>query len=102
MNGNEIKLVTFADDMTSFVRDKQSHLTLLDVIKSFGRYSGSMINQYRMEAFYLEIINASNSLGLETIEIKNPLKFWGFTSSLTVYFFYKFNIESTENFERYV
>ena len=28
------KLVTFVDDMTSFVRDKQSHITLLDVIKS--------------------------------------------------------------------
>ena len=55
MNGNKIKLVTFADDMSSFVRDKQSHITLLDVIKSFDRYSGLMINQYRMEAFYLEI-----------------------------------------------
>ena len=49
MDGNEIKLVTFADDMTSFVRDKQSQITLLDVIKSFGRYSGLM------EAFYLGI-----------------------------------------------
>ena len=25
MDGNEIKLVAFADDVTSFVRDKQSH-----------------------------------------------------------------------------
>ena len=55
VDGNEIKLVTFADDMTSFVRDKQSHITLLDVIKSFGRYSELMINQDKMKAFYLEI-----------------------------------------------
>ena len=39
MDGNEIKLVTFANDMTSFIHDKQSHITLLGVIKSFGRYS---------------------------------------------------------------
>ena len=40
MDGNEVKLdVTFADDMTSFVRDKQSHITLPDVIKSFAIYS---------------------------------------------------------------
>ena len=39
VDGNEIKLVTFADDMTSFVRDKQSHITLLRDVKSFGRYS---------------------------------------------------------------
>ena len=38
MDGNEIKLVTFADDMT-FVRAKQSHQTILSVI-SLGRYSG--------------------------------------------------------------
>ena len=55
MDGNEIKLVTFAEDMTSFVCDRQSHMTLLDVIKSFGRYSGLMIHQNKMEAFYLEI-----------------------------------------------
>ena len=40
VDGNEIKLVTFADDMKSFLRDIQSLITLLDVIKSFGRYSG--------------------------------------------------------------
>ena len=50
----EIKKVTFADDMTSFVRDKQSHITVLDVMKSFGKYSGLMINQDKMEAFYLK------------------------------------------------
>ena len=32
VNGNEIKLVSFADDMTTFSRDKQSYLTLISVI----------------------------------------------------------------------
>ena len=40
VDGNEIKLVTFADDMTSFVRDKLSHRTLFDTLKLFGTYSG--------------------------------------------------------------
>ena len=35
-NRTEIKLVTFADDMTTFVRDKPSHLTLINVIHLFG------------------------------------------------------------------
>jgi len=39
-----IKLVTFADDMTSFVRYKPSYRTLLNVIKLFGTYSGLEIN----------------------------------------------------------
>ena len=32
VGGNELKLVIFADDMTSFVRDKQSHLALFNTI----------------------------------------------------------------------
>ena len=55
VDGNKIKLVTFANDMTSFLRDKQSRRTLLEVIKSFGRYLGLRINQDKMEAFVLEI-----------------------------------------------
>ena len=53
----EIKLVTFADDMISFVRDIQSHITLLDVIKSFGRYSGLKMNQDKTDHFYFEIMH---------------------------------------------
>ena len=33
VDGSEIKLVIFADDMTSFVRDKLSHRTLFDTIR---------------------------------------------------------------------
>ena len=35
VDGNEIKLVIFADDMTSFVRDKLSHRTLFDTLPLF-------------------------------------------------------------------
>ena len=73
VDGKEIKLVTFANGMTSFVCDKQSHITLLDVIKSFGRYSGLMINQEKMEGLLFRN-NAANSLDLETIEIKKSIE----------------------------
>ena len=76
MDGNEIKLVTFADDMTSFVRDKQSHITLLDVIKSFGSYLGLMINQDKTEALLLGN-NASNCLDLGKIEIRKHIEILG-------------------------
>ena len=50
MNGNEIKLVTFADDMTTIVCDKPSHLTLIGVINLFGTHSGLKINHEKTEA----------------------------------------------------
>ena len=53
MNGNEIKLVTFADDMTTFVCDKPSHLTLIGVINLFGAHSGLKINHKITEALLL-------------------------------------------------
>ena len=46
---NELKLVVFADDMTSFVRDKQSHLALFNTIKLFSTYSGLCINHDKTE-----------------------------------------------------
>ena len=76
MDGNEIKLVTFANDMTSFLRYKQLHITLLDVIKSFGRNSGLMINHDKTGALLLGN-NASKSLDLGKIEIKIFIKIFG-------------------------
>ena len=44
MDGSIIKLVIFADDMTSFVRDKRLHCTLFDTINLFSTYSGLKVN----------------------------------------------------------
>ena len=53
MNGNEIKLVTFANDMTTFVCDKPSHLTLINVINLFGTYCGLKINHEKTEVLLI-------------------------------------------------
>ena len=37
VDGKEIKLVAFADDMTSFVRDKSSHTALFDTLSRVAR-----------------------------------------------------------------
>ena len=53
VDGNELKLVIFADDMTSFVRDKQSHLALFNTIKLFSTYSGLYVNHDKTEILLL-------------------------------------------------
>ena len=76
MDGNEIKLATFAYDITSFVRDRQSHITLLDVMKSFNRYLGLMINQDKTEAFYLEITHQIAQIRKQS-RLKKSIKLLG-------------------------
>ena len=44
VDGNELKLVIFADDMTSFVGDKPSFFVLMNTVKLFGRYAGLKMN----------------------------------------------------------
>lgn len=62
VDGNELKLVIFADDMTSFVRDKQSHLTLFNTINLFSTYSCLCINHDKTEILLLGIYG-NKSLG---------------------------------------
>ena len=49
VDGNELKLVIFADDMTSFVGDKPSFFVLMDNVKLFGRYAGLKMNHEKTE-----------------------------------------------------
>ena len=53
--GMKFNLVTFADDITTFVCNKPSHLTLIkfNVINLFGTYSGLKINHEKTEILLL-------------------------------------------------
>ena len=54
MVGNEeIKLETFADDMTAFLRDHASLDTLLNMVNSFSLHSGLKINFEKTEVLFL-------------------------------------------------
>ena len=69
MNGNEIKLVAFADDTTTFVCDKPSHLTLIGVINLFGTYSGLKINHEKTEVLLL----ANKEVAVRNFMLRVPL-----------------------------
>ena len=47
INGKEIKMTLFADDMTCFLRDKNSYFQLLTSLQNFARYSGLRVNQMK-------------------------------------------------------
>ena len=61
MDGSEIKLVTFADDMKSFVRDKLSYRILFDTIDLFSTYSGLKVDHDKTEILLLGNMEASGS-----------------------------------------
>ena len=83
MGGIEIKLVNFADDMTTFVRDKQSYLTLFNVINLFGTHTGLKINRDKTESLLLgNLKETASSLELDICEFKRYVKILG------VYFTY--------------
>ena len=76
VGGSEIKLVTFADDMTSFVRDKFSHRTLFDTIDLFSTYSGLKVNHDKTEILLLGNMEV-NSSELGVNEISKAIKILG-------------------------
>ena len=75
MDGNEIKLAMFADDMTSFVRDKMSFLALFETLKQFNTYSGLKIHRHKTEILLLGNMDGSSSeLGVK--EISKVVKYF--------------------------
>ena len=96
VDGSEIKLVTFTDDLTSFVRDKLSHRTLFDTLKLFGTYqSGLKVNHDKTEILLLGNMEISSSeLGVN--EISKVIKILGVNFTFNHLLFYKLNFESIE------
>ena len=52
--GTEIKVTSFADDCTYFLRDKQSTLLVLLYIDQFSKISGLEINKTKLECLLLD------------------------------------------------
>ena len=95
VGGNELKLVIFADDMTSFVRDKQSLLTLFNTIKLFSTYSGLCVKHDKTEILLLGNLEIKSS-ELGEKEIGKVVKILGvyFTNNHSL--FHKTNFETIE------
>ena len=81
VDGNELKLVIFADNMTLFVHDKQSHLALFNTIKLFSTYSGLCVNHDNTEVLYLGNMEIKSSeLGVKEIsKVVSPITTLCFT-----------------------
>ena len=95
--GVEIKLVIFADDMTTFVRDKQSYLTLFNVINLFGIHTGLKINHDKTESLLLgNLKESASSLELDVCEFKRYVKILGVYFTYNTSLFHKLNFESVE------
>ena len=56
VDGNELKVVIFADDMTLFVRNKQSQLALFNAIKLFSTYSGFCVKSWQKKKSFCRAI----------------------------------------------
>ena len=76
INGKEIKTTLFADDMTCFLRDKNSYFQLQTSLQNFARYSGLRINDEKTEIF----ANGPHSLVQDdfTHKIRSMIKISGF------------------------
>lgn len=95
VDGNELKLVIFADDMTSFVRDKQSHLALFNTINLFSTYSGLCLNHDKTEILLLGNMEIKASeLGVK--EVSKVVKILGVHFTHNPSLFYKMNFETIE------
>ena len=76
INGKEIKTTLFADDMTCFLRDKNSYFQLQTSLQNFARYSGLRVNDEKTEIF----ANGPHSLVQDdfTRKIRSMIKISGF------------------------
>lgn len=99
MDGFEIKLVIFVDDMILFVRDKFLYCNFFDIIDLFSIYFGLKVNYDKMEIFLLGNMEV-NSLELGVNEISKVVKILGVYFIFNYLLFYKFNFEFIEKFLR--
>ena len=69
-------MTLFADDMTCFLRDKNSYFQLQTSLQNFARYSGLRINDEKTEIF----ANGPHSLVQDdfTHKIRSMIKISGF------------------------
>ncbi|KAL9966977.1 hypothetical protein ACROYT_G025128 [Oculina patagonica] len=71
-DNEEIKLTIFADDLTTFLKDKQSFENLLKMLRDFGCCSGLKVNNGKLEALHLGDSSIKLDIGIKNMD--KPLK----------------------------
>ncbi|KAL9959736.1 hypothetical protein ACROYT_G033090 [Oculina patagonica] len=74
-DNEEIKLTIFADDLTTFLKDKQSFENLLKMLRDFGCCSGLKVNNGKLEALHLGDSSIKLDIGIKNMD--KPLKILG-------------------------
>lgn len=91
-NNEEIKLTIFADDLTTFLRDKQSFENLLKMLRDFRCCSGLKVNNSKLEALHLGNSSVKLDIGIKNMD--KPLKILGIFFSCNKKQAVKLNFES--------
>ena len=88
----EVKLAAFADDLTTFLRDKGSLEHLFSTLKAFEGCSGLKLNKDKTEAYWLGSSHNCNE-NLNIVTVNKPMKILG------IYFTYNSRLKNELNFD---
>ena len=88
----EVKLAAFADDLTTFLRDKGSLEHLFSTLKAFEGCSGLKLNKDKTEAYWLGSSHNCNE-NLNMVTVNKPMKILG------IYFTYNSRLKNELNFD---
>ena len=76
VENKEIKCITFADDLTNFLRDKESYDSLSSLLNTYGECSGLKLNKDKKEAYWLGS-SYRNHEALDINKVNEPIKILG-------------------------
>ena len=98
VDGKEIKLELFADDLTAFLLNDNSLLKFFELLKSFGECSGLKINHDKSEIMLLgDFAHSSLNHSLfKSVKIKASVKILG------IHFTYDYRIKQKMNFDELI
>jgi len=89
----KVKLVTFADDLTVFVKCVSSYNKLIEAINRFSSIAGLKMNRDKTEVLYLGHANFTNE-ELQVKEIKKAIKILGIFFTYDYSLLKKLNVHS--------
>ena len=76
VDDKEIKCIAFADDLTNFLRDKESYAVLSSLLETYGKCSGLKLNKDKKEAYWLGSSHYNHDT-LDINKVNEPIKILG-------------------------
>ena len=78
VENKEIKCIAFTDDLTNFLRDKESYDSLSSLLKTYGECSGLKLNKDKKEAYWLGSSYRNHDReALDINKVNEPIKILG-------------------------